>query len=159
MPYKTPGDKQKNDRARHRREGDRLRQRARVYAATHREQKREYDVSRRLDPQTKEGLNDRARESWARNKHNKPCIQRRRRLKRVYGLTEEQVDSMLIEQNGLCAMCNRVMSGSKDPVIDHNHVTGKVRGLLHHRCNVGLPYIEDALFRANALTYLGVARE
>jgi hypothetical protein len=62
---------------------------------------------------------------------------------------------MLIQQSGLCAMCNKPM---KDPVVDHDHETGKVRGLLHHRCNVGLPYIEDAGFRANAVAYLETHR-
>lgn len=40
---------------------------------------------------------------------------------------------MLREQHGKCAMCWEEMSR---PVIDHDHKTGKVRALLHGKCNL-----------------------
>ena len=46
---------------------------------------------------------------------------------------------MLVNQEGKCAICLRPM---KQPCLDHNHTTGKVRELLCVRCNVGLGYLE-----------------
>jgi hypothetical protein len=40
--------------------------------------------------------------------------------------------------------------------VDHNHMTGKVRGLLCHHCNVGIGHFEDNIvLLSNAITYLG----
>lgn len=73
-------------------------------------------------------------------------------LKTLYLLTPEQYGDMLIEQSGRCSLCTEPLVGKVD--VDHDHVTGKVRGLLHHRCNVALPYIEDVAFREQAIAYL-----
>ena len=66
-------------------------------------------------------------------------------LKRNYGLTYEQFESMLTDQYNCCAIC-----GSKEPggrhnrfCVDHNHETGKVRGLLCKSCNIALGEVED----------------
>lgn len=70
----------------------------------------------------------------------------------IYGITLEQYNKMLIEQGGLCAIC-----GNRDDklVIDHNHSTGRVRGLLCGNCNTGLGMFQDntELFKS-AYTYL-----
>lgn len=65
----------------------------------------------------------------------------RHRLQR-YGLTQEQYDKMYMEQLGLCAACHEPF-GKKIPVVDHNHKTGKVRGLLHHNCNCIVGYSKE----------------
>lgn len=41
------------------------------------------------------------------------------------------------------------------PVVDHDHETGIVRGIICHACNIKLPAVEDAGFLAAALRYLG----
>jgi hypothetical protein len=61
----------------------------------------------------------------------------RRRLKR-YGLTLDQFEKLLVEHNSQCAIC-----GCPYQVIDHNHETGIVRGLLCHRCNRALGMLKD----------------
>jgi hypothetical protein len=75
----------------------------------------------------------------------------------LYGLTVEQYDAMLIEQNYVCAICNKSEKSSTKGVlfIDHDHKTGKVRGLLCDTCNRGLGYFYDnkSLLR-NAVEYL-----
>lgn len=43
---------------------------------------------------------------------------------------------LLIEQSGRCAACGDPMVGLREPVVDHCHETGEVRGLLCVRCNV-----------------------
>lgn len=66
-------------------------------------------------------------------------------LKHLYGLTVEQWDTMIIEQAGLCALCDEPM---KNPHVDHSHITKEVRRLLCLRCNTMLGHVE----------LLGVAR-
>lgn len=67
---------------------------------------------------------------------------RRIDLKRKYGITTEQYEEMLIAQDGLCAICRRDDFGNKLPPVDHDHVTGKVRGILCQQCNVTLHKME-----------------
>ena len=71
---------------------------------------------------------------------------------RVYGVTPEMFVDKLFEQSGRCAMCGEFFLEMPD--IDHDHATGAFRGLLDHRCNVGLSYVEDLEFRDRALSYL-----
>src|SRR3990167_5077943 len=62
---------------------------------------------------------------------------------------------LLKRQNGKCAIC-----GSPTPNrIDHDYDNGFVRGLLCHRCNVGLPYVEDDVYRERASAYISYWRE
>lgn len=58
--------------------------------------------------------------------------------KYAYGISKEAYDLMLTNQAGRCAIC------CKDArlVIDHNHVSGKVRSLLCYRCNLLVGVIE-----------------
>jgi hypothetical protein len=63
------------------------------------------------------------------------------RLKHKYGLTTEQFNELLHQQNHACGICERPFH--RTPHIDHCHVTGLVRGLLCHTCNVGLGHFDD----------------
>lgn len=83
--------------------------------------------------------------------HRKP-LQFKNHLLRTYGLTIEDFDQMVRLQQGLCAMCGKQ---PKRFVVDHNHQTEIVRGLLCDKCNVGLSYIEDNVFLKQAHDYLG----
>jgi uncharacterized Zn finger protein (UPF0148 family) len=81
----------------------------------------------------------------------------RRQQISLYGLTVEQYDAMLMEQNYVCAICNKSEKSSTRGVlfIDHDHKTGKVRGLLCDSCNRGLGYFYDnKSFLHNAIEYL-----
>lgn len=49
---------------------------------------------------------------------------------------------MLLEQSGLCRICCVKMKDGSTHV-DHCHKTGKIRGLLCHRCNPGLAHFDD----------------
>lgn len=79
---------------------------------------------------------------------------RKWQLKTRYGLTPENVDAMLFEQNNTCALC---LADLKTFHIDHDHNTGIVRGLLCHRCNIRLGGWDDLPWRQRAMSYLGLA--
>lgn len=68
-------------------------------------------------------------------------------LKR-YGLTAENLATMLIGQSGRCAACNEPL---KTLHIDHDHKTNSVRGLLCSGCNIALGHLKENLRRILAL--------
>lgn len=76
------------------------------------------------------------------------------RLKR-YGISPEQYDEMLRTQNNACKVCLTNFTTTKRCCIDHDHTTGKVRGLLCSSCNAGLGMVRDSEFRlARLIAYL-----
>lgn len=77
------------------------------------------------------------------------------RLKKVYGITPEEYRKILVEQNYVCAICFESELHQRNLAVDHNHKTGKVRGLLCQRCNTLLGLGEDNLgILRNATEYL-----
>jgi rubrerythrin len=84
-------------------------------------------------------------------------------LKREYGITIEEYDTMLLEQNHVCWICQKPESfvsnkanGKVDCLrVDHNHYTGQVRGLLCSHCNFGLGHFRDDIkLLKEAIKYL-----
>ena len=57
------------------------------------------------------------------------------RLKRRYGITNDDYNKMLKEQGGGCFICGNKPKEGKYLQVDHNHKTGFVRGLLCYYCN------------------------
>ena len=81
------------------------------------------------------------------------CMSMDRRLGR-YRITKEQHDAMHVAQGGRCAICRVAIAGSNCHV-DHDHATGKVRGLLCETCNPGLGCFRDDPLRLRAaIAYL-----
>lgn len=91
----------------------------------------------------REKVNALNRKSWNRNNRDKIYYARLRNrwhIKNAYGLTEKNFTDLMRSQKSRCAICKRLFSvlrkTYKNPVhIDHNHKTGKVRGLLCNKCN------------------------
>jgi hypothetical protein len=74
---------------------------------------------------------------------------------RVYGITSDQYESVLLKQDNKCAICKRsFISFIRCPDTDHSHTTKKFRGILCHKCNIGLSYVEDSDFLEKAKIYL-----
>ena len=63
-------------------------------------------------------------------------------MKERYNLSLEDWDRLYEEQGGRCAICRR-QSKKGGLVVDHNHITDVVRGLLCHNCNLTLGKFED----------------
>jgi hypothetical protein len=79
-------------------------------------------------------------------------------LRRTYKITIDEYDQSLVKQGGKCAMCLAPSArGMGRWHVDHNHVTGQVRGLLCQNCNIGLGKLgDDPLKAANMLARYAV---
>lgn len=81
-------------------------------------------------------------------------------LRRAYGLSVADYDAMVAQQGGLCAICNRpervTRSGKQIRLaVDHDHETGKVRGLLCMHCNQAIGKMEHRVdLLQQAVAYL-----
>lgn len=77
-------------------------------------------------------------------------------LKKVYGITLLEYHKMLVKQKHKCAICGILQDKNKKYfAVDHDHVTGEIRGILCERCNQGLGYFRDNIdILMNAITYL-----
>ena len=101
-------------------------------------------------------------QAWCKECHNEyqrltrkrretPQVKAAQNYKYRYGLTVEEVKEMVNSQNGKCALCDKNLIKY---VVDHCHITNKVRGILCPRCNVIIGGLDDASFRLKAIKYL-----
>lgn len=67
-----------------------------------------------------------------------------------YNLTLEQWDSLFAKQGNACAICRTTYSQGSGWATDHNHETGKVRGILCSQCNSGIGMLKDDPMRCRA---------
>lgn len=94
-----------------------------------------------------------------------PCYPKQQRgyiLKRKYGITIAEYDTMLAAQGGGCAICgtktNTYRGEARHFAVDHDHDTGRVRGLLCQTCNRMIGLAGDSVERLKAAArYLGGA--
>ena len=68
-------------------------------------------------------------------------------LRRRYGIGQAEVDAMLAAQGGLCAACKI----DEPQHVDHDHKTGRVRGMLCYLCNQALGNVRDEVQRLKGL--------
>lgn len=125
------------------------RRRKRDYARTNEEQvkyRREY--MRMWTEKNREKYNKWAREYHQKNKwkYDTPEFKRRMRsyhLNRTFGITLEDYENLLTKQNNVCAICQQSKLLKRKLNIDHDHNTGKIRGLLCTSCNGKLGWYEQ----------------
>ncbi len=85
-----------------------------------------------------------------------------KRLKKIFGISLVEYNDMLKKQNNVCGICKnpektqkRKNGSFRNMSVDHDHVTGKIRGLLCHYCNVGIGnFRENQESLAAAIEYL-----
>lgn len=89
-----------------------------------------------------------------------PVAERDRSLRRRYGISAEEFDSLLAKQGGGCAACGTTEPRGKAWHVDHDHACcptrarscGKcIRGILCHGCNTALGNVEDDVRRLQLL--------
>lgn len=81
---------------------------------------------------------------WYEQNRDRGKQSRREYKLRKYGLTSADYLAMLTAQGGVCVICKKEADRHKDMHVDHDHVTGHVRGLLCHHCNVGIGHFFDS---------------
>jgi len=87
------------------------------------------------------------------NREHVKNVQRRHALRKFYGMTPETYQEMLVAQRGRCAICLRE-ENSRHMGVDHDHASGRVRGLLCAGCNLKLGWYEK--YRGAVTQYLSV---
>ena len=82
--------------------------------------------------------------------------ERSNRIRRTYGITEEQYNNLSEIQNHCCAICKTHKNELPKPLyVDHCHDTGTIRGLLCQKCNSGIGLLKDSIeILENAVSYL-----
>jgi len=129
--HKNPEDKKRYNKA---------------YGSSHKEERKKRNTLNILDIR-------KSRVMW--NKEN-PDKVRHTKLKRKYNLTLEQYGELYMKQSGVCAVCfspetMKYLGKVRQLCVDHNHDTGKVRGLLCSNCNRGLGLLQDSAVVCNNL--------
>jgi hypothetical protein len=73
-------------------------------------------------------------------------IQRKNTLKRRYAISPEEYQRKLEEQRYLCGVCGLPLPLTEEgklPPVDHDHITGTIRSIVHGKCNRGLGMFDD----------------
>jgi hypothetical protein len=138
-------------------------------ASGSREAQRRYDRKHFSDPKNREkkraymraySARPETTEKRAKYLSGKSAAVARRKhsLKKRYGLTPERWEDMLTEQAWSCAICRSGTPGAKGVWnVDHDHKTGRVRGILCFHCNMMLGYAKDnPEILAAAIPYLAL---
>jgi hypothetical protein len=73
------------------------------------------------------------------------------RLKSHFGLTVEAYRQMIADQKNRCAVCGDEMKPGSGTCVDHDHVTGQVRGLLCPCCNVAEGMLKGSILRCQKM--------
>jgi Recombination endonuclease VII len=123
-------------------ERDRQRRQTESYRDYQREYQRAY-YHRTKDQRTPEQREHRRQYLKDYRRRNRAKLQPKQQAterERLYRLSEAEFRSLMEQQGSECAICTRLLT---DPIVDHDHATGKVRGLLCRRCNTGIGMLED----------------
>lgn len=126
MPYKDPEKRREYEREWRKKNGAKVREKARKFYHSNRE-----NQVRRV------------KNYQERNKSTVLEYSRKTEYRgRKYGLARGEFEEMFAEQEGRCKLCGSP-TDSADMHIDHDHRTGLVRGLLCRSCNAGLGMFHD----------------
>ena len=110
----------------------------------------------------KEQYNENWRSYYKKNAQERRRYVKGKDLQKRYHITLDDYDRLLKDQKGVCAICGREernkMSSDgmiRSLAVDHNHLTGEIRGLLCSSCNRGLGKFGDDPYRLqSAINYL-----
>lgn len=119
------------------------REQDRAYKRTKRAEKpgHEAALQRAQYERNKEKINERQRAAYAAKTERDRLD---RRLRTIYGISADDFDKMLADQDGVCAFCKGGPARkTKRLFVDHCHETGRVRGLLCLSCNQALGRLGD----------------
>ncbi len=118
------------------------------YSKTHRTERNKYNTAWQKQNKDKVALYQ--KRAYEKN----PLRLRNNRLKSEYGISIDEYRQMHAAQSGVCSICQSVcFSGTLS--VDHDHETGKVRGLLCRKCNTAIGMLgDDIKLVQRAVNYL-----
>lgn len=90
----------------------------------------------------KEKTKKRNKANYEANKRHYLEVAAIRKRRWSYGIEAAEYASLLEKQRGVCAICKKTCDGGA-LCVDHDHVTGRIRGLLCKRCNSALGFFND----------------
>lgn len=135
-------------------------ERARLYRDANREKVREIsrrsNAKRRNNPETVKSI----REYQQRYRQANAETLRANERKRKFGIEHLEYAELYKNQNGVCAVCKNPETATRKGVlkslaVDHDHKTGKIRGLLCSDCNTGIGKLKDSVeVLQSAIRYL-----
>ena len=97
-------------------------------------QERVKELFKTYDPKSEKLQRDRLLKASQRDRH----------LKAKYGIDTNDYNKMFVDQGGCCAICGTHQSNqTKAMAVDHCHHSGRVRGLLCVKCNLGIGNLND----------------
>lgn len=111
----------------------------------------------RLTPEQKIEKKSQVGKNWRKNY---PERAKNADLKKLFGISIETYNALLDVQNGRCAICHQKETDTlrgkvKSLAVDHDHNTGKIRGLLCSSCNKAIGFLRDnPEIALRAATYL-----
>ena len=94
-----------------------------------------------IRPECRTCDNKQRQDRMRREKARDPEAVREKYLQKKYSISLAKYTEILIEQDGKCWICQN----KKDLVVDHDHATGEVRGLLCNLCNTSLGGFKDEI--------------
>jgi len=97
---------------------------------------------------------------WAKSKDQRKHSTRAYTIRTKFGLSMQEYDELREGQGCRCKICGtdkaRVRHHDYAWYVDHDHVTGKVRGLLCHNCNIAMGLLKENIETLQStITYLG----
>ena len=125
----------------------------RIYNIVNKKRLAEYNKRRYDDPST--GVKKRNSENNRKRYQEDPSYRKQQqnvRLKFKYGITMDEKNKMILDQDNKCARCGLPFEGEhkekNGPAVDHDHSFEKgdsnsVRAILHNKCNIQLGYHEN----------------
>lgn len=156
MPYKDPEKKKEHSKKYYQLTKEKQNEKSKIYY-----QKNKDKIIKRCSEYNKS--NPEKHKKYVYNWRDKnPDKTQHMYIIKEYGISSDQYKELLTKQNNLCKICKRPET-TIDPrnkklrrlCIDHDHKTGKVRGLLCQKCNSMLGFFDDNIqILENAISYL-----
>src|SRR4051812_35145553 len=99
------------------------------------------------EAKAKNAANQAARYSNPDHRAKKLANMNRTHHERLYGISRTRYESMCAARNNLCDVCDGPPVGGRGAVsrlvVDHDHATGAIRGLLCNNCNTAIGLLRD----------------
>jgi len=138
-------------------QGDGLHNECKICADTYKKQHQKNNPTKYSEYSRKYRQNnlEKSKESQRkyRTKHAESMLNKS--FKYRFNITLDDYNKMSEKQNGVCAICGEVNGKGRRLAVDHNHITGEIRGLLCMKCNVAVgKWGEDMQLFEKTLSYL-----